>query len=185
MQHALIALGANLPWAGEDPGGTIERALADLDAEGDRVVARSRTYATPCFPPGAGPDYCNSAAMLETSRSPEALLERLQDIERTYGRERKQRWGSRTLDLDLLAYGGRVAPDVGTFSEWANLSLDAQKNFAPRDLVLPHPRMQDRSFVLVPLAEIAADWRHPVFGRTVADMLAGLPDADVEAVAPL
>ena len=185
MQVALIAFGANLPWNGAEPEETVARAISELNSDGDRVVGQSRLYATPCFPTGAGPDYCNAAAAVETSRSPEDLLLRLQAIELAHGRERKLRWGNRTLDLDLLAIGETVAPDLRTFREWAELAPEAQGNVAPDQLVLPHPRMQDRAFVLVPLADIAPDWRHPVFGRTVADMLAGLPEADVRAVTPL
>lgn len=91
----------------------------------------------------------------------------------------------RTLDLDLLALGDSVLPDRATQEGWASLPLADQSRLAPDRLVLPHPRLQDRAFVLVPLARVAPGWRHPVTGLTVADMLAALPQADREAVVPM
>lgn len=145
----------------------------------------SRLFATPCFPPGAGPDYVNAAAVIATSLDPPTLLGHLNAIEDRFGRQRVQRWGQRTLDLDLLAYEDLVLPDAATHDHWRNLPPDAQVRQAPDTLILPHPRLQDRAFVLVPLAEIAPDWRHPRLGITVLEMLNRLEMAEIAAVTPL
>lgn len=150
-QQAAIALGANLG----DCRANLEGALAALDASpGVRLLARSRWYrSAPVGPPQ--PDYLNGCALLAAALEPEALLERLLATERRYGRARGERWGPRSLDLDLLLMGDR--------------------RLSTPQLTLPHPRLQERAFVLVPLAEIAPAWIDPISGRSVAELAAALP----------
>ena len=185
--QALVAFGANLPFRGDAPEVTIATASKSLAREGLSVLALSRFYATPCFPAGAGPDYVNAAAVLTCDGTIDAtsILQRLHRVEEDFGRQREQRWGMRTLDIDLLALGDSVLPDVATHDAWRLLPPEAQRREAPDRVILPHPRMQDRAFVLVPLADVAPDWRHPRLGLTVREMLAALPAADRAAVKPL
>ena len=160
-------------------------ALARLSSAGLRVTAVSRFYASPAFPPGAGPDFVNAVAVFTGPSDPAALLETLHGVEAAFGRLRHRRWASRTLDLDLIAVGERVLPDEDVYRWWRNLPLERQAREAPETLVLPHPRMQDRSFVLIPLAEIAPDWRHPVLGLTAAALAEALPEDAKSALRPL
>lgn len=180
-----ISLGANLPLGKDSPQKSIETAISRLQARDLVIRAQSRFFATPCFPPGAGPDYVNAAIAVDWLGAPEALLQLLHEVEAEFGRERDQRWGMRTLDLDLIALGAQVAPDDTTWGRWRDLTLQEQMQLAPDQLILPHPRIQDRAFVLVPLMDIAPDWVHPVLGRSVAEMTADLPAADVADVKPL
>lgn len=142
-----IALGSNLGNSLE----ILEAALVSLhDWPGIRVTARSQWYVTaPIGPPQ--PDYLNGCALLETELSPQELMQILLKIESQFGRERRERWGARTLDLDLLLFN--------------HVILETQ------ELTIPHPRMNDRAFVLIPLAEIAANWLEPKAGLTIAQLV--------------
>lgn len=150
-----IALGSNLG----DSEKTIEAALVRLDQlDGMRLEVRSHLYKTaPVGPPQ--PDYINVCAMFHTVLSPAQVLHHLLMTEASFGRIRRQRWGPRTLDLDLIFYGDRV--------------VDSPQ------LTLPHPRMHERAFVLIPLAELAANWQHPVRQQTVTEMLNQVDTAGV------
>ena len=176
-QEILIALGSNL---GSPAGGrreTVSAALIALQDRGMRLRRTSRYFATPCFPAGAGPDYVNACAAMTYNGAPEDALGLMHEVESDFRRNRLVRWGSRSLDLDLIACGSSVRPDARTFMRWHDLSPTAQRADAPDRLILPHPRLQDRGFVLVPLADIASGWLHPVLGLTVRQMHDALPDA--------
>ncbi|WP_112311699.1 2-amino-4-hydroxy-6-hydroxymethyldihydropteridine diphosphokinase [Pseudogemmobacter bohemicus] len=183
----VIALGANLPFEGKFPAETLRLALAALGEDGLTISGASSLWSTPCFPRGAGPDYVNAIILthVDVLTGPATIMAILHRIEAKFGRERHERWGGRTLDLDLIAWGDSVFPDAATQTAWRDLPADEQGRRAPDQLILPHPRMQDRAFVLVPMAGILPDWRHPLLGLTVRDMLAALPAEDREAVKPL
>lgn len=158
---AYVALGSNL----DDPRSQVERAFAELSGlPGCRLVARSALYRTRPFGPVVQPDFVNAVAGLLTTLEPGGLLAGLQAIEQRLGRERPAvRWGPRRIDLDLLVHGGARSAEPG--------------------LTLPHSGIAERAFVLVPLAEIAADLDVPGVGR-VRDLLARLDAPDLEQLAP-
>jgi 2-amino-4-hydroxy-6-hydroxymethyldihydropteridine diphosphokinase len=153
---AYVALGANLPGRHGPPAVAIEAALAQIDRDVGPVVARSRLYRSLAWPDPNDPDYVNAVAAVETREAAAAFLARLHTIEADFGRIRGAVNAARPLDLDIVDFGGRVS-GVG----------------APP--LLPHPRMAERPFVLLPLQEIAPGWRHPVTGRTIGDLVAALP----------
>ncbi len=184
-QEFLIALGGNLPSAAGDTVQTLNAAVAQLMNADLRILALSRFYQTPCFPPGSGPDYVNAAARLDYAGDAASLLSDLHRIEAEFGRRRVQRWGRRTLDLDLIAAGSAVLPDLETHARWRDLPSDEQAHDSPDALILPHPRMQDRAFVLIPLADVAPEWVHPVLGKSVTEMLEALTDKDKSDVRAL
>ena len=182
-QEILIALGSNLGSGAGDPAETVRAAFRSLTARNLILRRSSRLYATPCFPAGTGPDYVNACAVIAGAGDAPGILTLLHEVEAEFGRLRRERWGSRTLDIDLLAIGGTVLPDVATQAEWRALPPGQQIGRTPDRLILPHPRLQDRAFVLVPLCDVAADWVHPLLGRSAAELCAALPaEARVEVV---
>ena len=184
-QLVLIALGSNANSNWGDPTETVQKAMESLHKFAISSVQPSRLYQTPAFPAGAGPNFVNMACTFFTAFSPDDLLDALHRIEAESGRTRTRRWGQRTLDLDLIAVGQEVFPDRVVHAHWRNLPLAEQARSAPDTLILPHPRVQDRAFVLVPLADIAPEWRHPLLDLSVSQMLNALPETDRASVVPL
>ena len=144
----LIGLGSNR-YRGGPPRSVIERAIAVLADSGVGIVRTSKTITTPPLGPGTR-HYANAAILVRTDRDPPELLESCQAIEKQFGRRAGQRWGDRTLDVDLLLWSGGC---------WADGAL-----------TLPHSSLADRHFVLAPLVEIAPEWRHPISGRTIRQL---------------
>lgn len=175
--HLIVAIGSNVTSTYGGPLQTVQAAVDELDRAPFKLLKVSRFYQTPCFPKGAGPDFVNAAATLAFHGEPDAVLRHLHEIEARFGRERVSRWGARTLDLDLLAVGNRILPDEIVLKNWMELSPERQLKEAPDQLILPHPRLHERGFVLVPMADVAPDWVHPILGRSVQQMLDGLSDA--------
>ncbi len=185
INNCFVALGANLPTSTRTPAGLLRYALKILEDESLYVAEVSRWYQTPAFPSGSGPDYVNAVAKLQTRLEPHEVLARLAETEEACGRKREGRWGARVCDLDLLSFGDRILPDLKTHNDWVQLPLEAQMKETPCELILPHPRIQDRAFVLVPLKDVAPDWRHPVTGQGIDALISELNVHDVRAVRPM
>ncbi len=182
---SLVALGSNMHSEIGDPASTLHEALIKLQNLGAVIRGKSRLFRTPAFPPGSGPDFVNAAVAVQCHWSARELMTHLHSVEAALGRRRVQRWEQRQIDLDLLAMGSDVRPDMATLRVWMDIPLEQQQDKAPGQLILPHPRMHQRAFVLVPLADVAPDWVHPGTRRSVAQMLEALPDTDKAEVVPL
>ena len=158
----LVALGSNLshPQHGTSEA-VLTAAIVSLEANGVHVVERSGFYRTAPVPASDQPDFVNAVVVLESPLEPAALLALLHRIEASFGRIRAVRNEARILDLDLLAWHDRVST---------------------ADPLLPHPRLHERAFVLLPLRDVAPAWRHPISGKSVSEMIADLPPASLEGV---
>lgn len=180
-----LALGANLPSNAGAAHETLIAALIALVANGFILTAISRFFKTPAFPAGSGPDYVNACIKVKSADSPEQILSTLHKIEAEFGRVRGARWAARGCDIDLLAIGDLILPDVETQARWRGLPLAAQLVEAPDCLILPHPRMAERAFVLIPLHDIAPDFIDPVSSIAIKDLLAARPDAEKAEIWPI
>ncbi len=151
-----IALGGNLPsrrFGG--PRATLEAALAALESRGGALRRCSRWYRSAPVPASDQPWFVNAVAEIESDLDPEALLQLLHAVEEDFGRVRSLPNAARIVDLDLIDYHGKVTA-------------------AGSGLTLPHPRMHERAFVLLPLADLAPRWRHPASGAVIDEMIAEL-----------
>jgi 2-amino-4-hydroxy-6-hydroxymethyldihydropteridine diphosphokinase len=152
----LIAIGANLPSPSGPPEATILAALTMFQSEAILIRAVAPFYQSAAWPDPNDPPFVNSVVQVETGRNPEDLLAILKKIEHAFGRSPGPRNAPRPLDLDILDFEGRTEEGPP---------------------ILPHPRLQERGFVLIPLRDIAPDWRHPVSGISVDALIGALPPA--------
>jgi 2-amino-4-hydroxy-6-hydroxymethyldihydropteridine diphosphokinase len=162
-----IALGANLPSRAGLPAKTLLAAFERLAQSGIASVRVSRFYRSEAWPDPSDPEFVNAVASVSTGLSPRDLLTQMHAIEKSFGRDRSgaaRPNAPRSLDLDLIDYEGKIQDGPPA---------------------LPHPRMSTRAFVLVPLMEIAPEWRHPESGRSIDELVAELGDdaARVRAIA--
>jgi 2-amino-4-hydroxy-6-hydroxymethyldihydropteridine diphosphokinase len=155
----LIALGANLPSRFGAPEKTFEAARLSLAARGVQVIKTSRVWKTAPVPVSDQPWYSNAVIAVQTDLSPQGLHEVLKSIEIDFGRIPSERNSARLIDLDLIAYGAQIIDEPG--------------------LVVPHPRMNGRGFVLLPLQEIAPDWVHPVTRKPIELLVRELSGAEI------
>lgn len=158
----ILALGANLPSRWGEPPATFARALRLLHLAGFCTQTTSSLYRTQAIGPGLQDTYFNAVVVGVTATPPAALLRAAKRIEREAGRRRGRLWGPRPLDIDVIDYKGLL------------LGREPRRR-EPGQLLLPHPELHTRSFVLVPLAEAAPQWRHPRSGLSAATLLQRLP----------
>ncbi len=156
----LIGLGSNL--CGEEfdsPSEVLEAALKAMAASGIVIKKLSRFYESEPVPKSDQPWFVNAVAAVETELVPDDLLHQLHEIEADLGRERRIKWEARIIDLDILGFEDHILPSTGLWQ------VETDK------ITIPHPRLHERLFVLKPLMDINPDWKHPVLGKTVAELV--------------
>jgi 2-amino-4-hydroxy-6-hydroxymethyldihydropteridine diphosphokinase len=162
----IISLGSNVTSRWGNPSTTILRACEELNSAAIDIIRISALYRTSPYGIHDQPDFVNAAAMIDSTLSPIALLDKLKKVEAKAGRRTSLRWGPRPLDIDIIDYKAQVF-------NWHKRSRHRLGYFS-RTLILPHPEVQSRIFVLRPLHDIAPDWHHPVTGASVSQLLVKL-----------
>ncbi|MCB0640504.1 MAG: 2-amino-4-hydroxy-6-hydroxymethyldihydropteridine diphosphokinase [Phaeodactylibacter sp.] len=153
QRHIYIGLGSNL----QDRIGQLARAVKAIETQIGPVLERSSIYESEAWGLEAQDNFMNAAIEVRSALDPRAILDRLLAIELQMGRRRKEKWGPRLIDLDLLFYQDRIIQEA--------------------DLVVPHPQLHLRNFVLIPMLEIAPDWVHPIYQRSIEELYWQAPDA--------
>lgn len=163
-----IALGSNADPDIRVSSALLDRAILCLSRSRLKLLGKSNLYQTSAFPDPTDPNFVNAVILMEFEGAPSEILKELHSIEEILGRTRDMRWGQRKIDLDLLFVGQKVLPNTAIATEWIDMSLTEQMRSVPEQLILPHPRIQDRAFVLVPLHDVASEWVHPILGKSVS-----------------
>jgi 2-amino-4-hydroxy-6-hydroxymethyldihydropteridine diphosphokinase len=182
MTTCLISFGANIPGPLGYPSETLNFAIKEFQYQDLLIIKKSQIYSSPAFPDPKKPEYLNGCLQILVNCGPNDVLCRLKVIEKKMGRRTNHRWGSRICDLDLLSFESKVLPSSEIFNRWYRMPLKNQLLEKPDELLLPHPRIQDRAFVLKPLLDVAAGWMHPVHNLTVKEMFNFLPKEERDAV---
>jgi len=162
----VISLGSNVSGRWGTPPNTIRRALSVLQGAGVTVLHLSALYRTSPYGVTDQPVFVNAAAVIRTALPPAALLTLLKKIEAKAGRIPSRRWGPRALDIDVLDYNGRIL-------NWPN-NYRQQHKYGVALLILPHPEIQSRPFVVQPMLDIAPYWHHPITGASLWQLNARL-----------
>ena len=173
--RVLLALGANLPWGGQDPATSFRVAQRRLSGLGIRILSVSPSYSNPADPPGSGPDFLNAVVLAETTHSRSMTMLVLLRVERSFGRQQLSRSGPRALDLDLIAYGRCSYPNSARWRFRA--AFETRTRTGRARLILPHPAAHRRAFVLKPLLDVAPRWSHPSLRKSAVALYRGLPAA--------
>jgi len=181
----IVAIGSNQRLINSSSSDVLSTALSRIAVSVGSITSLSRFFQTPAFPKGSGPDFVNAALVVRAQGSADEILEKLHAIEHELGRVRETRWGKRTIDIDLIAVEQKIIPNSETYRKWQFLPFSQQSKIAPDQLISPHPRMQDRAFVLGPMMEICPDWVHPVIQKSVSQMYDELDGRDKAELMPL
>ena len=183
--RVFVAFGANLPGPFGSPEASLRYAMDRLFDAGAETIHGGAIYCCPAFPPGSGPDFVNSVVSV-TVREADPFIESLFEIESEFNRAAERaagRWKPRSIDVDIISVGQEIRPSLEEHNRIrARPQID--RTTGTEGVILPHPSMHERAFVLVPLADFAPDWRHPILGKTAAALVAELPNEDRAAVVP-
>lgn len=171
MLSYIIALGANLNGSFGSPIKTLKMCIKKLQENDVIIEKKSSWYQSKAFPNPLDPPFVNRCLKVLTLLKPLDFLDLISNIETELGRKRKKRWESRVCDIDILSNNQKILPNLDKFNYWYKMELYNQIVIKPKELIIPHPRIQDRDFVLIPFCEIEENWIHPVFDKKIKLLL--------------
>ena len=171
MTKYIIALGSNLETKNLKRLEIINKTLECFSQFNITLNKISSFWSSRSYPDKTQPDFINAVSKVHSELSPYQILNQLKKIEKMFGRKINTRWGNRVLDLDILSAGSIVLPNNDVYCEWMKMPLQQQTEKQPNELILPHPRIQDRLFVLKPLNEVDPDWVHPILNKKPLELI--------------
>ena len=186
MKNYVIVLGSNLCSKFGNSEETLQKCVDEIRLSFPiKGISESKWYISSSFLDKREPVYLNVGLKFNSNLEPLQLLKLTSLLERKYERKREGRWKPRTCDIDIILCDQLILPNKSNFERWLKLDLAEQKKLTPRELILPHPRLQERSFFLKPLIDLQPNWIHPFLKQKAKEMLDSLPSDDLQSICEL
>ena len=183
MNNYILVLGSNLSSEFGSSGETLKKCVGELRSfQAIHSLRESKWYISSSFVNEREPRYVNVGVRFSTNLFPADLLNFTSDLENKYGRKRQRRWEPRTCDIDIILCDQLILPSKLHFEKWLKLDLLDQTVLSPNELILPHPRLQERTFFLKPLNDLQPDWIHPFLEMKAKEMLDSLPPNELQNI---
>ena len=183
MNNYILVLGSNLSSEFGNSGETLKKCVGELRSfQAIHSLRESKWYISSSFVNEREPRYVNVGVRFSTNLFPSDLLNFTSDLENKYGRKRQRRWEPRTCDIDIILCDQLILPSKFHFEKWLKLDLLEQTVLSPNELILPHPRLQERTFFLKPLNDLQPDWIHPFLEMKAKEMLDSLPPNELQNI---
>ena len=183
MNNYIIVLGSNLSSKFGSSAEILKKCVGELRSfQAIQSLSESKWYISSSFVDEREPRYVNVGVRFSTNLKPKDLLIFTSDLEIKYGRKRQRRWEPRTCDIDILLCDQLILPSKLHFEKWLKLDFLEQIELAPNELILPHPRLQERTFFLRPLNDLQPDWTHPFLEMKAKEMLDSLPSNELQNI---
>ncbi len=186
MNNYILVLGSNLSSEFGNSAETLKKCVDEIRYNsGIESLMESNWYISSSFLNKSEPKYINVGVRFSTHLNPRELINFTSGLENKYGRKRNKRWDSRTCDIDILLCDQQILPSRDHFVEWLKLDFSDQIKLVPDELIIPHPRLQERTFFLKPLNDLQPDWIHPFLKLKAKEMLDSLPLNELENIKEL
>ena len=183
MNKYVVVLGSNLPSKFGNSAETLKKCVDEIRSHPSiKSLLESNWYISSSLIDEKEPRYVNVGIRFDTNLNPIDLLNYTSGLEKRFGRKREKRWEPRTCDIDILLCNQLILPNKAHFQKWLKLDFSDQIKLSPIELILPHPRLQERTFFLKPLIDLQPDWIHPFLGMKAKEMLDSLPPNELENI---